>query len=69
MLMLPDIHICCSTKVFLIFPRGEINKLLTYKSVVVKFPTSLLNIAKYPSVNMDCSFKFVNTNSQKVKFD
>lgn len=42
MLMLLDIHICCSTKVFLIFPWGEINKLLTYKSAVPKFPTSLL---------------------------
>ena len=48
MLMLPDIHIYCSTEVFLIFPWGEINKLLTYKSVVVKFPTRLLERAKLP---------------------
>lgn len=48
MLILPDIHSYCSTKVFCIFPWGEINKLLTYKSAIVKFPTSLLKHIEVP---------------------
>ncbi len=69
MLMLPNIHICCSTKVFPSFPWVEINKLLTYKSAVVKFPMSLLEHSKVPWLNMNSSFKFINTNTQKVRFD
>lgn len=48
MLMIPDIHVCCSTEVFLIFLWGDINKLLTYESVVAIFPTSLLEQSKVP---------------------
>lgn len=48
MLMLPNIHIYGSTAVFPIFPWGEINKLLTYKSGVFRIPTSLLEQSKVP---------------------
>lgn len=57
MQMLPDIHIFCSTQVFPIFPWEKINKLLTYKSVVVKYPTSILEYSNYSGVNMNSSFK------------
>lgn len=63
MQMLPDIHISGSTQVFPIFPWGKINKLLTYKSVAFKYPTSLLEHSNYSGVNKNF-FIQINTNSE-----
>lgn len=68
MQMLPDIHISRSTQVFSIISWGKINQLLTYKSVVVKYPTSLLKHCNYSGENMNTDFFFfcVQTAAQTV---
>lgn len=48
MLMPSEIHTCYSTKLLLRVLWGEINKLLTNKSVVCKFPRRLLDYSVVP---------------------
>lgn len=48
MLMTSEIHTCYSTKLSLRVLWGEINKLLTNKSVVCKFPRRLLDYSVVP---------------------
>ena len=63
MQILPNIHISCSTHVFRIFPWGD-NKLLTYKSAVVKYPTSVSELSIYSSVKTNLSFRSIKTDSE-----